>query len=712
MMSRSTVSLALFPALLFVGFASAPAFAGCNAAIVSNISPTDPDGLSNRGQITVSTAGVPAVLQHEGKAERVSDVLIYDDTAVAGGNCFTPGNRIQLNYGAVLTNPASVQTIGPNLDVFDSSGALGITAKSFSSFSANALVWVVEVDVQSAGTPATAAGGITLNPVGSAVRVKNLRFDATQLPADSNLMVSVSASLALPANLVGNVGVVRDTIAPGAGVVQEGAGLQSAGDTLSTPAMLDLTENYAGAFRVASADASGVYGDSATTATRLIFDLGTSLPTGVTVKFPALIQVGGSSGLKLALQSGGSCAGPVQCTAVYDTKVSGPNAFDLQITTAAASNTGEDGNAPAIGVLIANPSGFGTPTLTMSFVPSHLTSLGDVPVSLFSAPLMSIPQGSATLPAISAISPNTALAGSGAPTLKVTGSNFASTAVVQWNGSARSTIFVSSTQLTAVLSASDVALAGLGSVSVLSGGKLSNSVSFAITANPTSSPLQYVLPHVISGGGYATNITIVNVSTQQNNVVLNFVGQTGVTLSSTSYKLAPGATLRVGMTDTERFGAAVTKWAIVGSQASVLANVWYDYKATASSTVGNSVGFTDSAPNTDLSLPAEFNPSVVGVTLGKTVGIAIANPNAAATTATLKLVDSTGTVFATKTMSLPAWNQTAVDLSQAAWFGSVLPAANFVGSVTISATSPLSAIAVQDSDGLFSAVPVGAGRAK
>jgi hypothetical protein len=161
MMSRVTVPLAVLSVLLLPCFAALPAFAGCNAAIVSNISPTDPDGLRNHGQITLSTAGAPAVLQHESKAERASDVLIYDDTAVAGGNCFTTGNRIQLNYGAVLTNPASVQTIGPNLDVYDSSGTLGITAKSFSSFSANALVWVVEVDVQSAGTAATAAGGIT-----------------------------------------------------------------------------------------------------------------------------------------------------------------------------------------------------------------------------------------------------------------------------------------------------------------------------------------------------------------------------------------------------------------------------------------------------------------------------------------------------------------------------------------------------------------------
>jgi hypothetical protein len=711
MMSRSTVSLALFSALLFLGFAPVPAFAGCNVAIVGNIAPTDPNGLASNGQITLSAAGVPAVLQHEGKAERVSDVLIYDDTAVAGGNCFTSGNRILLSYPAVLTNPASVQTLGPNLDVFDSASALGITAKSFTTFSANSVVSTVEVDVQSAGTPATAAGGITLNPVGSAVRVKNLRFDATQLLADTNVTVTVSAQIAMPANVSGNVGVVRDTIAPGAGVSQEGAGFQSAGDTLTTPAVFDLAENYAGAFRIASADASGVYGDSATTATRLIFDLGTSLPSGVTVNFPALIQVGGSTGLTLALQTGGSCTGLVQCRAVYDTKTSGASAFDLEITTAANSNSGADGNPPAIGVMIANSSGLGSVTLTVTFVPSHLTSLSDVPVSIFSAPLMTISQVVSTLPSVISISPNTAAAGSGATSLTVTGSNFSSTAVVQWNGSARTTTFVSSTQLVAAISASDLASAGTASVNVLSGGKVSNSVSFFITGK-SGSPNQYVLPHVISGKGFATRITVVNVSTQQNSVVLTYYSQTGTTLSSTTYSMAPGATLRVGMSDAERYGASVTKWATVGSQLPVLSNVWYDLKTSASATAGNSVGFNDAPPITDFSLPVEFEPAVAGVTVGKTVGIAIANPNGTSITATLKLLDSTGTVMVVRTVSLPAWGQTAADLSQPIWLGSLLPAVNFVGSVTVSATSPVSAIAVQGNDGLFSAVPVGAGRAK
>jgi hypothetical protein len=648
--------------------------------------------------------------------ERTSDVLIYDDSTVSGGNCFAASNRITVAYSALLTNPASIGANATNFDIYDSAGAagLGIAAHSTTGFTANTQSTIVVIDVLSQGTAATAVGGITATTTGSAVRVKNLRFDATTQAAGANVTVNVSATLGLPTAFTGVVGSIQDSVAPGATVLQQGTGQQSAGDTLTTPAIFDFAENYARSFRIASSNPSGVYGDSATTATRIVFDLGTSLPFGVSVAFPAKIQVGGAAGATLTLASGGTCNGPTLCRAVYDTTVSGPSTYDFQITTAATPNTGEDGNAPAVGVFIANPSGYGTAVLNISLVPSHLTTVGDVPVKILSIPLMGSDQAvTGSTPAIGSIAPNNAVAGTSAMTLTVNGANFTSTSVVQWNGAARPTTFVSSTQLAAAITTADLASAGGATVSVLNGTTASNAATFTITTSPkSSSPFQYVLPHVIGGAGYSTRVTIVNTSAQQNSVVLNFVSQSGATLSSNTYNMAPGATVRVAMTDNERFGSSVTKWATVGSQAPVLANVWYDYRADASSNVGNSVGFNDAAPITDFSIPVEFNPGVAGVNVGATVGLALANPNAVAATATIKLVDSTGAVVASQVVSLPAYGQTAVDLSQSAAFASALPKSNFVGSITVSATQPVSSIAVQDNDGLFSAVPVGLGRAK
>src|ERR1700722_9491574 len=62
-------------------------------------------------------------------------------------------------------------------------------------------------------------------------------------------------------------------------------------------------------------------------------------------------------------------------------------------------------------------------------------------------------------------------------TLTVNGTGFVSGSVVSWNGSPRTTHFVSSSQLTATIPASDIATAGTASINVLNptpGGGLSN----------------------------------------------------------------------------------------------------------------------------------------------------------------------------------------------------------------------------------------------
>src|SRR5580693_8728615 len=62
-------------------------------------------------------------------------------------------------------------------------------------------------------------------------------------------------------------------------------------------------------------------------------------------------------------------------------------------------------------------------------------------------------------------------------TLTVRGANFLTTSVVNWNGSPRTTTYVSKTSLHAVINAADVAAAGTGAISVTNpapGGGTSN----------------------------------------------------------------------------------------------------------------------------------------------------------------------------------------------------------------------------------------------
>src|SRR5262249_13776149 len=70
-------------------------------------------------------------------------------------------------------------------------------------------------------------------------------------------------------------------------------------------------------------------------------------------------------------------------------------------------------------------------------------------------------------PTLSSLVPNSATVGAPGFTLTVNGSNFLSGAAVQWNGAARTTTFVNSTQLTAAILTADLGTAGTVPVTVV-----------------------------------------------------------------------------------------------------------------------------------------------------------------------------------------------------------------------------------------------------
>jgi hypothetical protein len=105
-------------------------------------------------------------------------------------------------------------------------------------------------------------------------------------------------------------------------------------------------------------------------------------------------------------------------------------------------------------------------------------------------------------PSITSLSPTSTAAGSPAFTLTVNGTNFVSSSHVLWNGSQRSTIYVSPTSLTAQIAATDIASSGNASVSVQNpapGGGVSAAVTFAINIAGTNLPA-------------TTNLTVLNLA--------------------------------------------------------------------------------------------------------------------------------------------------------------------------------------------------------
>ena len=90
------------------------------------------------------------------------------------------------------------------------------------------------------------------------------------------------------------------------------------------------------------------------------------------------------------------------------------------------------------------------------------------------------------MPAITTLSPASAAAGGAGFVLTVNGGAFPADAVVQWNGAALPTTYVSASQVTAQVEASLIAAVGSASVTVTSSMGTSNAVTFNIIASGTA----------------------------------------------------------------------------------------------------------------------------------------------------------------------------------------------------------------------------------
>jgi hypothetical protein len=116
------------------------------------------------------------------------------------------------------------------------------------------------------------------------------------------------------------------------------------------------------------------------------------------------------------------------------------------------------------------------------------------------------------VPAITSLQPAGTTVGSAAFTLTVNGTGFVSGAVVNFNGSARTTTFVSATQVTAAILASDVAAVGTPSVTVTNptpGGGASNALTFSIAvANNPVPTITGLAPTSATAGSAAFTLTV------------------------------------------------------------------------------------------------------------------------------------------------------------------------------------------------------------
>jgi hypothetical protein len=154
-------------------------------------------------------------------------------------------------------------------------------------------------------------------------------------------------------------------------------------------------------------------------------------------------------------------------------------------------------------------------------------------------------------PAVSSLSPATVTVGGAAFTLTVTGTGFDAASVVQWNSSSRTTTYVSTTQLTASITAADIATTGNVAVTVATptpGGGTSSELG-VVLSNP--SPTVTSLSQTSAAAGGAAFTLTVNgtnftpgsvVQWNGTNQITTYVSPTQLTVQITSPDIAaPGS---------------------------------------------------------------------------------------------------------------------------------------------------------------------------
>ena len=158
------------------------------------------------------------------------------------------------------------------------------------------------------------------------------------------------------------------------------------------------------------------------------------------------------------------------------------------------------------------------------------------------------------IPTITTLAPAATLIGSGSTTVTITGTNFVSGVVATVNGNPRTTTYVSDTQLTVTLPATDLTAAGTLLINVSNpqpGGGASGTAPFTVT-NPTPT-VAGVAPSTVQVGAAATTVTMTGTGFVGGTTVLvngasratNYVSGTSVSFALTAADIGTAGALSV-----------------------------------------------------------------------------------------------------------------------------------------------------------------------
>ena len=491
------------------------------APAITSIAPTSAILGSGAFTITVNGTGFLAssVVDFNGTARTTTFVsatqltaaILAGDVNTAGTFPITvvnptPGGGTSAGVNFTVNNPAPVITSLSPAGVVSGSGALTLTvngtgfiASSTVNFNGTARVTtfvsstqltaaILAGDVASAGTPPVTV--VNLTPGGGTSNAVNFNISAAPNPVPTITTISPTTALA-----------------GGAGFTLTVTGT----NFVSTSVV-----NFNGSAR-ATTFVSATVLNAAITAT----DIATTGTPSITVFNPAP-GGGTSTGATLTVNN----PAPTLATLSPTGTTVSTGAFTLTVTgTGFVSNSVVNFNGAAKVTTFVSAT-----QLTAAILASDITTVSTPPVTVTNptpgggtsnAINFNIAAAPNPVPTVTTLSPNSVVAGSAGFTLTVTGTNFVSTSTVNFGGAARTTTFVSATQVTALILASDVATPGsTPGVTVTNpapGGGTSNSVTFTVN-NPFPTTTS-ISPTTTSAGTGAFTLTVNGTNFVSNSVV-------------------------------------------------------------------------------------------------------------------------------------------------------------------------------------------------
>jgi CSLREA domain-containing protein len=442
-----------------------PSYSFCNWQLSTsdpaNINFTMPSS-SGQGQQDVSYTVAP----NPGTSPRTL-------TLTAGCQTFTVNQD-----GAAAANPVPVIT-PPLIPASATAGSTGFTLTvngtnfvngAFVSFNGNprttifvnstqVTASILATDIATVGTPAVIVTNPT--PGGGPSNSVNFSVTAASLVATTTAVVSNNNP-----SILGQAVMFTATITPSEdplplpsgtvtfkdGTITLGSGTLSSGAATLTTSLL-----AAGSHSI-----TAVYGGdsnySGSTSTAIAQVVNNPVPVITPPLVPASVFAG-SAGFTLTVNGSNFVSGATATFGGASRMVTFVNSGQVTI----AVQTADVATAGTPAVIVTNPGPGGGPSNSVNF-------------NVTAAPNPA--------PTLTSLAPNTTAAGGAAFTLTINGTNFVANTVAQWNGSPRATTFVNATQVTAAITAADVASMGTAPVTVVNptpGGGTSNPLTFTIT---------------------------------------------------------------------------------------------------------------------------------------------------------------------------------------------------------------------------------------